>query len=214
MTAPKLHHYVEEDCQLCPRLTAFRHENAEKFPDEFNKPVPSFGADDPALLIVGLAPGLKGANFSGRPFTGDYAGDTLYHTLQKFGYATGEYQKHKDDGLTLHNCRITNAVRCVPPQNKPTGDEIKICGEFLKDEINSLNNLKVVLALGGIAHNSFLRIFGIKLSAYKFGHGNLHELPNGLTLLDSYHCSRYNVNTNRLTQEMFDDIFEIVKTLL
>ncbi|MBL1147211.1 MAG: uracil-DNA glycosylase [Pseudomonadota bacterium] len=210
----QFHHYVAQDCGLCPRLAAFRADNLRQFPDKFNAPVPSFGADNPSLLIVGLAPGLKGANFSGRPFTGDYAGDTLYAALLKFGFAAGVYKREKDDGIVLKDCRITNAVRCVPPQNKPEGEEIKTCGSFLQQEIADMPRLKLVVALGGIAHNSFLRILGLKQSAYKFGHGALHELPGGPLLLDSYHCSRYNVNTGRLTEEMFDDIFRKVKELL
>lgn len=217
MTALKeeqFHHYVERDCGLCPRLADFRADNLKKFPDKFNAPVPSFGAENPSLLIVGLAPGLKGANFSGRPFTGDYAGDTLYAALLKFGFAEGQYKRAKDDGIRLTDCRITNAVRCVPPQNKPDGAEIKTCGSFLQREIADMPRLKLVIALGGIAHNSFLRILGLKQGAYKFGHGALHALPDGLRLLDSYHCSRYNVNTGRLTEAMFDDIFRKAKELL
>lgn len=210
----QFYHYTSKDCGLCPRLAAFRRDNVEKFPDKFNAPVPSFGAENPSLLIVGLAPGLKGANFSGRPFTGDYAGDTLYAALLKFGFAEGVYQKHKEDGLVLRDCRITNAVRCVPPQNKPETVEIKTCGGFLEKEIAEMPRLKLVLALGGIAHNSFLRILGHKVSAYKFAHGALHDLPGGLKLLDSYHCSRYNVNTGRLTEEMFDAVFLRVKEVL
>ena len=198
------------DCQLCPRLAAFRAANQEKFPDKFNAPVPGFGGMDAEILIVGLAPGLKGANFSGRPFTGDYAGDLLYATLQKFGYATGEYAKHKDDGLELVNIRISNAVKCVPPENKPTGDEIKTCLEFFKSEIAAMKNLKTVIALGLIAHNTMLKTLGHKQSAFKFGHGAQHDVGGGLRLIDSYHCSRYNTQTGRLTTEMFEDIFRAI----
>lgn len=194
------------DCSLCPRLEEFRKENQNKFPDKFNAPVPSFGDLNAELLVVGLAPGLKGANFSGRPFTGDYAGDLLYPTLLKFGFATGEFKARADDGLKLVNARITNAVRCVPPQNKPTTDEEKQCRPFLIQEIGAMPNLKVVLSLGLISHNAVLRTFGAKLSANKFGHGALHELGN-IKLIDSYHCSRYNTNTGRLTTEMFEDVF-------
>jgi len=163
---------------------------------------------DAELVIVGLAPGLKGANFSSRPFTGDYAGDLLYQTLLKFGYAKGTYAKHKDDGLELVNCRITNAVKCVPPENKPTTEETRICMEtFLKDELAAMPNLKVILSLGLISHNAVLKCFGLKLSGYKFGHAALHDLGNGYILKDSYHCSRYNTQTGRLTTKMFEDVF-------
>ncbi len=195
------------DCRLCPRLALFRDENASKFPDKFNAPVPSFGGLDARLLIVGLAPGLKGANFTGRPFTGDYAGDLLYETLLKFGFAKGTYDKRKDDGLELVNCRITNAVRCVPPENKPTTQEEETCRPFLIDEIAAMPNLKTVLSLGLISHKAILKTFGLTQSAFKFAHGAKHDLGNGLTLLDSYHCSRYNTQTGRLTTEMFEDIF-------
>ena len=186
----------------------FREGNRAKFPDKHNAPVEGFGPMDAELVIVGLAPGLKGANFSSRPFTGDYAGDLLYETLLKFGYAKGTYGKHKDDGLELVNCRITNAVKCVPPENKPTTEETRICMEtFLKDELAAMPNLKVVLSLGLISHNAVLKCFGLKLSGYKFGHGAEHTLPNGLILQDSYHCSRYNTQTGRLTTKMFEDVF-------
>lgn len=189
-------------------------ENQAKFPDQFNAPVPSFGGLDAKLLVVGLAPGLKGANFTGRPFTGDYAGDLLYPTLIKFGFAKGQYHARPDDGLALTGARITNAVRCVPPQNKTIAQEENACRPFLIDEINAMPNLKVILSLGLVAHNAVLRTFGEKLSAHKFGHGATHDLGNGLTLIDSYHCSRYNTNTGRLTTEMFEDVFEEIKTLL
>ena len=190
----------------------FREGNREKFPDKHNAPVEGFGPMDAELVIVGLAPGLKGANFSSRPFTGDYAGDLLYETLLKFGYAKGNYAKHKDDGLELINCRITNAVKCVPPENKPTTDETHICMEtFLKDELAAMPNLKVILSLGLISHNAVLKCFGLKLSGYKFGHAARHTLPNGLTLQDSYHCSRYNTQTGRLTTPMFEEIFSGLK---
>ena len=197
------------DCDLCPRLVEFRNGNREKFPDKFNAPVHGFGPMDAELVIVGLAPGLKGANFSSRPFTGDYAGDLLYATLIKFGYAQGEYGAHANDGLELMNCRITNAVKCVPPENKPTTEETRICMEtYLKGELAAMSNLKVILSLGLISHNAVLKCFGLKLSGYKFGHGARHELPNGYILQDSYHCSRYNTQTGRLTTPMFEEIFE------
>lgn len=202
------------DCRLCPRLAAFRDDNRTANPGWFNAPVPSFTGETPQLLIVGLAPGLKGANRTGRPFTGDWAGDLLYATLLKTGFASGRYDKRPDDGLRLHNCRITNAVRCVPPQNKPTGGEIKACRPFLHNEIANLENLKVVLALGRIAHDSLLTTFGLTRAHYPFSHGGVHELPNNLRLCDSYHCSRYNTNTGRLSAQMFHDIFIAIRGLL
>lgn len=203
----------DKNCVLCPRLAAFRDDNAAKFPDKFNAPVPPFGALDAELLIVGLAPGLKGANFTGRPFTGDYAGDLLYATLLKFGLAKGIYDKHKDDGLELVNCRITNAVRCVPPQNKPTPEEERTCRPFLVEEIEAMPNLKTILSLGLVSHNAVLKTFGLKQSAFKFAHGAQHQISDTLTLVDSYHCSRYNTNTGRLTIPMFEDVFEAIKRL-
>ncbi len=204
----------QRDCSLCPRLTAFRDNNRQAFPDKFNAPVPSFGPLDAEFLVVGLAPGLKGANFTGRPFTGDYAGDLLYATLLKFDFAKGPYKSHADDGLELVNCRITNAVRCVPPENKPTGDEEKQCRPFLKNELNAMPRLKLILSLGKISHDAVIRTYGEKLSSYKFGHNSVHTLPNGPVLIDSYHCSRYNVNTKRLTENMFHDVFETVSSRL
>ena len=182
------------NCPLCPRLVAFRQANAASFPDFHNAPVPAFGPLDAKLLIVGLAPGLKGANATGRPFTGDYAGDLLYATLLKFRLATGTYSKHKNDGLALNGCRITNVVRCVPPENKPTTEEIKTCRPFLIDEMAAMPNLRAIIALGAV---------------YAFKHGAIHTLPDDLPMLaDSYHCSRYNTNTGRLTTEMFESVFE------
>lgn len=201
------------DCPLCPRLVAFRDSNAETYPDWHNGPVPSFGNNDATLLIVGLAPGLKGANRTGRPFTGDYAGDLLYPTLLKFDFAKGNYQEHADDGLKLVDCRITNAVRCVPPQNKPTGAEVKTCRGYLLSEIKSLKSLRIILALGVVAHNAVMASFGEKLSAWKFKHGAVHRLNNGLTVIDSYHCSRYNTNTGRLTPAMFRQVFKKIRSL-
>lgn len=202
------------NCAICPRLRAFIEENKLKFPDKFNGPVPTFGPADAQMMIVGLAPGLKGANFSGRPFTGDYAGDLLYDTLLKFGFAAGEYKARPDDGLTLINCRITNAVRCVPPQNKPTGDEIKNCQPFFENTMEEMPNLEILLALGKIAHDTIIRAHELKLSEYKFAHGAVHELPSGLKIIDSYHCSRYNTNTGRLTTKMFHDVFEKIQKIL
>ncbi|EKE75338.1 uracil-DNA glycosylase [Oceanibaculum indicum] len=200
----------ERDCQICPRLAAFRAENRQKHEGFFNAPVPPFGDASAKLLIVGLAPGLKGANRTGRPFTGDYAGDLLYPTLVKFGWAQGEYGRDPADGLHLTGCRITNAVKCVPPQNKPTPAEINACRPYLKSELAALPGLRVILALGSIAHTSVLSAYGVRKVLYPFGHGTLHEMPGGVLLADSYHCSRYNTNTGRLTPEMFEDVFRAI----
>ena len=200
----------DKDCSLCPRLKGFIDDNRIKFPDKFNAPVPSFGSIDARLLVVGLAPGLKGANFTGRPFTGDYAGDLLYPTLVKFGFAKGVFAGHPDDGVELLDARITNAVRCVPPENKPTGEEINTCRPFLVDEIAAMKNLKVILCLGLISHNSVLKTLGEKLSAHKFSHAAQHDIGD-IIVIDSYHCSRYNTNTGRLTTEMFEDVFAQIK---
>jgi uracil-DNA glycosylase family 4 len=194
------------DCPLCPRLKAFRDTNRSLYPDFFNAPVPSFGDAQARLLVVGLAPGLKGANKSGRPFTGDYAGDLLYATLAKHGLSRGTYAARADDGLQLVGCRITNAVRCVPPANKPLPIEEATCRKFLENEIASLPGLTTILALGVVAHNQVLKALGLRRSAYPFKHGALHDLPNGLRLADSYHCSRYNTNTGVLTETMFDEV--------
>ncbi len=202
------------ECALCPRLRDFRESNRARHPDWHNAPVPSFGGADAELLIVGLAPGLRGANLTGRPFTGDYAGDLLYASLGKFGFSVGNYDARPDDGLKLLNCRITNAVRCVPPQNKPIGAETRTCGQFLRDEIAALGRLRVILALGTLAHGAVLAALGEKKSAWKFGHGALHHLSGGLILADSYHCSRYNTNTRRLTVAMFEAVFEAVRERL
>lgn len=201
----------DRNCNLCPRLHKFIQENRLKFPDKFNAPVPSFGGIDAKILVVGLAPGLKGANFSGRPFTGDYAGDLLYPTLIKYGLARGQYGANPDDGLVLENVRITNAVRCVPPENKPVGDEINTCRIFLEGEVAAMKNLKVILSLGLVSHNAVLKTFGQKLSAHKFAHGAVHDLGRDITLIDSYHCSRYNTSTGRLTTAMFEDVMAQVK---
>jgi uracil-DNA glycosylase family 4 len=195
------------DCALCPRLAGFRQAQRSAHPDWFNAPVPSFGDEDAELLIVGLAPGLKGANRTGRPFTGDYAGDLLYATLGKFGFAVGPYAARADDGLTLRRVRITNAVRCVPPQNKPEPAEIAACRPFLAAEIAALPNLRAVLALGAIAHNSVLAALGLRRAAFPFAHGAIHRLPGRIVLADSYHCSRLNTNTGKLTPTMFEAVF-------
>jgi uracil-DNA glycosylase family 4 len=198
------------DCPLCPRLAAFREEQRVAHPDWFNAPVPRFGDPDAWLAIVGLAPGMQGANRTGRPFTGDFAGILLYHTLLKFGLASGEYLERPDDGLTLHGAMIVNAVRCLPPQNKPTLEEIRTCRPFLEGGIADLPNLRVVLALGQIAHQSAVKALGGRLPKAPFGHGNQHRMPSGLILVDSYHCSRYNQNTRVLTPDMFEAVFEKV----
>ncbi|WP_119462556.1 uracil-DNA glycosylase [Rhodospirillaceae bacterium SYSU D60014] len=179
-----------------------------------NAPVPAFGGVDARLLVVGLAPGLNGASRTGRPFTGDYAGDLLYATLQRFGFAEGDYGKSPDDGLRLVDCRITNAVRCVPPENKPTTAEIAACRPFLEAEIAALPTLRAILALGLIAHNAVLTAFGERRSRWPFAHGARHPLPNGLLLADSYHCSRYNTNTGRLTEAMFQEVFQGLRRYL
>lgn len=205
----------ELDCRLCPRLASFRDNNREKFPDFHNGPVASFGDLSARLLIVGLAPGLKGANRTARPFTGDYAGDLLYPTLIKFGFAHGAYGRSHGDGLRLADCRITNAVRCVPPENKPTTGEIKTCRPFLGAEMAALPGLRIVLALGGIAHGALLTTLGQRKSHFPFKHGALYDIPeSGLVLADSYHCSRYNTNTRRLTTEMFESVFAGVRQRL
>ena len=201
------------DCPRCPRLVAFRKSWRTKEPAWFNAPVPSFGPLGARVLIVGLAPGVQGANRTGRPFTGDYAGVLLYETLGKFGFARGEYGAHPDDGLELVDCRITNAVRCVPPENKPTPDEIKTCRDFLAATIAEMKKLRVVVALGRIAHDSVVTALGAKKSATPFKHGGRHELGQ-LTFFSSYHCSRYNTNTGVLTPEMFRKVFAGVRNHL
>ena len=201
------------DCPRCPRLVAFRKTWRSKEPTWFNAPVPSFGSLNARVLIVGLAPGVQGANRTGRPFTGDYAGVLLYETLGKYGFARGAYGAHPDDGLELVDCRITNAVRCVPPENKPTPDEIRTCRDFLAATIAEMKKLRVVVALGRIAHDSVVTTLGAKKSATPFKHAGEHELSQ-LTLFSSYHCSRYNTNTGVLTPEMFRKVFAGVRNYL
>jgi uracil-DNA glycosylase family 4 len=201
------------DCPLCPRLVAFREEWRKREPGWFNAPVASFGPVGARLLIVGLAPGLQGANRTGRPFTGDYAGDLLYRTLTEFGFAAGEFRARIDDSLTMLDARVTNGVRCVPPQNKPTPLEIRTCRAFLEATIAEMKNLRAVVALGKIAHDTVVRALGRKLSAVPFGHGRAAEI-GALTLFDSYHCSRYNTNTGVLTPEMFRAVFAAVRAHL
>ena len=199
---------------MCPRLVAYRDDNRRAAPVWHNAPVPSFGPLDARLLIVGLAPGLRGANRTGRPFTGDYAGALLYATLLEFGFAKGTFKARPDDGLTLVDCMVTNAVRCVPPENKPTPAEINTCRPFLEARMGSLPNLRTIVALGRIAHDSTLSTLKLRKALYPFAHGARHDLPDGISLFDSFHCSRYNTNTGRLTPEMFRAVFGDVRALL
>jgi uracil-DNA glycosylase family 4 len=198
------------NCPLCPRLAAFREDARAREPQWFNSPVPPFGDADARLLIVGLAPGLRGANRTGRPFTGDFAGDLLYATLLEYGFARGTYQARPDDGLTLVDCRIGNAVRCVPPQNKPLPAEINTCRPFLIATIATMPRLRAIVALGRIAHETTLKTLGLRAAAAPFAHGAVHQ-AGALRLYDSYHCSRYNTNTRVLTPEMFRDVFARVR---
>ena len=202
------------DCDRCPRLVAFREEYRAAKPEWHNAPVTSFGSLDARLLIVGLAPGLRGANRTGRPFTGDFAGDLLYATLGDFGFARGAYRATPGDGLTLHDCRITNAVRCVPPQNKPKAAEIAACRGFLAAEIEAMSDLRAILALGQVAHGAVLKSLGLRAGACHFAHGAVHRLDGGRRLFDSYHCSRLNTNTGRLTPAMFADVFAAIRAAL
>ena len=205
------------DCPLCPRLVQFREAARVKEPDWFNAPVPPFGDPTARLLIVGLAPGLRGANRTGRPFTGDYAGDLLYSTLLAKGFASGAYDRRPDDGLRLIDCAIANAVRCVPPENKPTPAEMRTCRSFLENLVVRMPNLQAIVALGRVAHESVLRAFEARLASAPFGHARRHDLPRdgtAVALFDSYHCSRYNTNTGVLTEAMFHDVFELVRSYL
>jgi len=199
------------DCRQCSRLANFLDEVKLKNPTYFCKPVPPFGDANAKLLIVGLAPGMHGANQTGRPFTGDFAGILLYETLHKFGYASAPISKSADDGLTLSHCRISNAVKCLPPENKPLPVEITTCNQFLAAELQELTSDSVILALGNVAHMAVLKAFGLKVSVYKFGHTARYVLPSGHVLVDSYHCSRYNTQTKRLTEKMFHDVFGLIQ---
>lgn len=201
------------DCPRCPRLAAFRADNRGRFADWHNAPVPSFGPLEAPLLIVGLAPGLRGANRTGRPFTGDWAGELLYATLLRFGLAEGRYEARPDDGVRLTRARICNAVRCVPPENKPAPAEIAACNPFLKGELAAMPRLRAVLALGAVAHGAVLRALGWRVSSARFAHRARHDL-DGLVLADSYHCSRYNTNTGRLTEAMFHAVFDDLMPIL
>jgi uracil-DNA glycosylase len=215
--SPVVPEQPDRDCPLCPRLVAFRTANRAAFPAWHNAPVPSFGSLDAHLLVVGLGPGLKGANRTGRPFTGDFAGDLLYATLRKFGFAEGTYQAGREesawqgDTLRLKDARISNSERCVPPQNKPLPEELKNCRRFLTAEIAAMPNLRVIIALGRVAHDSVLAAQGLKPSRYPFAHAAMHALPGGKVLADSYHCSRYNTNTGVLTTAMFEAVFEAAR---
>ena len=201
------------DCPRCPRLVAFRQEWRAKEPEWFNAPVASFGSIDARLLIVGLAPGLRGANRTGRPFTGDHAGNLLYATLKEFGFARGEFEARIDDSLALIDCRITNAVRCVPPENKPTPQEITTCRDFLTATIGEMPKLRAIVALGRIAHETFITARNAKRRDFPFKHGCMHPM-GAISLFDSYHCSRYNTSTGVLTPQMFRDVFAKVRTFL
>ncbi len=201
-------------CTDCPRLARHLVQVRADYPSYHGRPVAAFGDSKARLLIVGLAPGLHGANATGRPFTGDHAGILLYETLHRFGFADRPESVSARDGLRLRNCRITNAVKCLPPANKPTGDEIKTCNRYLADELDGLPERAVVLALGTIAHQAVLRGLKLRLADYRFRHGARHRLPNGLILVDSYHCSRYNTQTRRLTPAMFAAVFKQARSLL
>jgi uracil-DNA glycosylase len=203
----------DRNCPRCPRLVALRTRCRDRERDWFNAPVPSFGPPNARLLVVGLAPGLKGANRTGRPFTGDFAGGLLYATLRQYHFARGRYEARADDGLRLIDCRIANAVRCVPPDNKPSGAEIANCREFLENTIAEMPQLAAILALGRIAHDSVLACFGARPSSAPFGHGRVHAV-RGLQLYDSYHCSRQNTNTGRLTPTMFAAVFAEIRAQL
>ena len=204
----------DRDCRRCPRLAQFLDDVREKHPDYYCRPVPPFGDSDARLLIVGLAPGMHGANRSGRPFTGDYAGVLLYQTLHDYGFASAAESVSADDALQLHDCRITNAVKCLPPDNKPVGAEINTCNEFLANELGTLPGNAIVLALGGIAHRAIIKSVGERQADYKFGHAAEHQGGDHFFMLDSYHCSRYNTNTRRLTPEMFQQVFARARELL
>jgi len=203
----------DKNCRACPRLAVFLDDVNKRYPDYYCKPVPPFGDMQSRFLIVGLAPGMHGANRTGRPFTGDHAGILLYEMLHKFGFSSHQESLAADDDLQLTNCRITNAVKCLPPDNKPVGAEINSCNSFLASELQGLPESSVVLALGGIAHRAVIKALAMRQAEFKFGHAAVHDLGN-VTLLDSYHCSRYNTNTRRLTTEMFEAIFAQARELL
>ncbi len=206
--------YFDLNCRQCLRLATFLDEIKEKYPEYHARPVAPFGVEDPKLLIVGLAPGMHGANATGRPFTGDHAGILLYKALYEYGFSNQESAVQADDGLQLINCRISNAVKCLPPANKPTGEEINVCNQFLSAELETLSPGTVILALGLVAHKAVIKALNLKQKDYAFGHGNTVSLAEGQWLIDSYHCSRYNTQTRRLTEEMFFDIFKNIHELI
>lgn len=206
--------YFDLNCRQCLRLATFLDEVKEKHPEYHARPVAPFGVEDPKLLIVGLAPGMHGANATGRPFTGDHAGILLYKALYEYGFSNQESAIQADDGLQLINCRISNAVKCLPPANKPTGEEINVCNQFLSAELETLSPGTVILALGLVAHKAVIKALNLKQKDYAFGHGNTASLAEGQWLIDSYHCSRYNTQTRRLTEEMFFDIFKNIDELI
>jgi uracil-DNA glycosylase family 4 len=203
----------DRSCRACPRLAAFLDDVSARHPDYYCRPVPPFGDEAARFLIVGLAPGIHGANRTGRPFTGDHAGVLLYQTLHKFGFSTEPVSLSATDGLALLDCRITNAVKCLPPDNKPVGAEINTCNTFLANELGRLAPGAVVMALGGIAHRAIVKAVGMRQADYRFAHEAVHDLGS-FRMLDSYHCSRYNTNTGRLTTQMFEDVFAVARTLL
>lgn len=204
----------DSECRRCPRLADFLDQVRTRYPAYYAKPVPPFGDAAPQLFIVGLAPGMHGANRSGRPFTGDYAGVLLYETLHRYGYASASQSLATDDGLQLLGCRISNAVKCLPPENKPTGAEINACNRFLANELAALPAGTVILALGSVAHQAVLKALGLKVGNYRFAHAARHALPDGRVLYDSYHCSRYNTQTKRLTTAMFHGVFDLINVEL
>jgi uracil-DNA glycosylase family 4 len=204
----------DRDCRLCPRLATFLDRVKDKYPDYYCGPVPPFGDTQARFLIVGLAPGMHGANRSGRPFTGDHAGILLYETLHEFGFSSHRESVSVDDQLTLTNCRITNAVKCLPPDNKPVGAEINTCNQFLVNELAALPDNSILLALGGIAHRAVIKAIGGRQADYKFAHAAEHRIDDRLLMLDSYHCSRYNTNTRRLTTPMFREVFARAREIL
>jgi uracil-DNA glycosylase family 4 len=201
----------DQDCRRCKRLASFLDRIRAEYPDYHALPVAPVGESNPKLLIVGLAPGLHGANATGRPFTGDYAGILLYKTLHEFGFSNQATSTRRGDGLILRDCRITNAVKCLPPQNKPLGEEINQCNSYLKNELNELQDGAFILTLGTVAHHAVLRAMGLRAAAYPFSHGREHSLPREQWLINSYHCSRYNTQTRRLTETMFREIFERIR---
>ena len=204
----------DKNCRACPRLALFLDEVKERYPDYYCKPVPPFGDARSRFLIVGLAPGMHGANRTGRPFTGDHAGILLYQMLHQFGFASHEESLAADDDLQLSNCRITNAVKCLPPDNKPIGAEINECNQFLANELGAMPTGSLLFALGGIAHRAIIKAVGARQADYKFGHAAEHDLEGRFMMLDSYHCSRYNTNTGRLTTEMFRAVFARAREIL